>query len=171
MADYAFPWNELIAAFKFRGRAELAVGLAPLMATAVSADWQDRGGERPAVVTAVPMSAPGLQTRGYNQAWELARRVAQVLQLPAEAELLQRPLHTAHQVDLGRAERQRNLRAAFMVNPLMRHRIKDQTVALVDDVMTTGATAQAAAEALLRSGAAAVDVWVLARTPEPDQEN
>jgi ComF family protein len=123
----------------------------------------------PDTVVPVPMSARRLAERGYNQAWELARHVAAALSLPATASLLLRPVDAAHQIELGRAERRRNLRCAFMVDPLQRALLQGCRVALVDDVMTTGATAHAAADALLRAGAAAVDVWVLARTPDPAQ--
>jgi ComF family protein len=161
-ADYGFPWDRLLADFKFHGRVELAGVLAERITAAVQAAEVPP----PDTVAAVPMSAARLAQRGYNQAWELARRVATSLSLSASSSLLLRPLDAAHQIDLGRAERQRNLRNAFMVSPLQRSAVQGRRIAVVDDVMTTGATAQAAAEALLRAGAAAVDVWVLARTPE-----
>lgn len=162
VADYGFPWDRLIADFKFHGRAELAGVLAAQMTAAVRA----AGAALPDTVLPVPLSTQRLAERGYNQAWELARRVAGALALPASARLLLRPLDAAHQIELGRAERQRNLRSAFMVDPAQRAAVQGRRVALVDDVMTTGATAHAAAETLLRAGAEAVDVWVLARTPE-----
>jgi predicted amidophosphoribosyltransferase len=80
--------------------------------------------------------------------------------------VLLQPLETAHQAALPRPERQRNLRTAFMVSPQQRPSLQGLRVALVDDVMTTGATAREATAALLRAGAAAVEVWVLARTPD-----
>ncbi len=162
VADYGFPWDRLLADFKFHARAELATVLAQQMTAAVRA----ANAALPDRVVAVPMTAQRLAARGYNQAWELAHRVAAALALPASATLLLRPVDAAHQIELGRAERQRNLRNAFMVDPLQRAAVQGRRLALVDDVMTTGATAHAAAEALLRAGAAAVDVWVLARTPE-----
>ena len=113
----------------------------------------------------VPLSARRLSERGYNQSWELAQRIARQLRLPAQADLLQRPQDTRHQADLDRAERRRNLHGAFMVDPRRRALLQGRRVALVDDVMTTGATAREAAATLLRSGAAAVEVWALARTP------
>jgi len=112
------------------------------------------------------MAGQRLAERGYNQAWELARRVAAELHLPARSDVLQRPIGGADQIGLSRVERQRNLRQAFMVDPAQRASIAGLRVALVDDVMTTAATAQAASAALLRAGAAAVEVWVLARTPQ-----
>jgi ComF family protein len=162
VADYAFPWDALIGAFKFRGRAELAGLLATRLVAAVRAAALPP----PAWVLPVPLSPRRLAERGYNQAWEVARRVAAHLQLQADATLLQRPLDTAHQAELGRSERQRNLRTAFMVDPRRRAALQGARVVLVDDVMTTGATAREAGAVLRRAGAAAVDLWVLARTPE-----
>ena len=162
VAEYGFPWDHLIADFKFNGRAELAALLAHHLLNAVRAAALPL----PQLVLPVPLSAARLAERGYNQAWELARRVAAALKVPAEATLLQRPLDSAHQALLSRTERQRNLRTAFMADPRRRAQLQGQRVALVDDVMTTGATAGEAATVLLRAGASAVDIWVLARTPQ-----
>jgi ComF family protein len=159
---YAFPWDRLITQFKFLGQSELAAPLAMRLDHAVGA----HSGPPCTLVLPVPLSTERLAARGYNQAWELARRVARSRRLPARADLLLRALDTAHQVDLSRAQRQQNLRAAFYVQPALRQVVAGQRVALVDDVMTTGATAREATQALLRAGAAAVDVWVLARTPQ-----
>lgn len=164
--DYGFPWDRLIAEFKFEGRSELAGALATRLTAAVRAAAAD-GRDRPALVVPVPLDDGRLAERGYNQAWELARRVARALQLPADGRLLQRPLRTAHQATLGRADRRRNLQQAFMVDPRRRSALAGRRIALVDDVMTTGATAVEAATVLRRAGAAAVDVWALARTPAP----
>lgn len=163
VADYDHPWDALIAAFKFHGRPELARTLAARLARAVD----DAGAARPDLVLPVPLSPRRLAERGYNQAWELARRVAAELGLPADAALLQRPLeHEVHQAELSRAERLRNLQGAFMVDPRRRATLEGRHVALVDDVMTTGATLHQAAWALQRAGAASVQAWVLARTPD-----
>jgi ComF family protein len=161
-ADYGFPWDALIAAFKFHGRAELAAVLAERLQAAVRA----AGAPLPRWVVPVPLAPARLAERGYNQAWELARRLGRSLGVSADAGLLWRPADQAHQADLNRAERQRNLRRAFMTDPRRRAELQGSRVALVDDVMTTGATAREAAAALLRGGAAVVDVWVVARTPE-----
>lgn len=159
--DYGFPWDGLIIAFKFHGQPELAHTLAPPMVAAVR-----RSAEvLPHAVLPVPLSSQRLAQRGYNQAWELARWTAGALRLPAWPEVLSRPLDTDHQASLGRAERQRNLRGAFLVEPAHRARVQGKHLALVDDVMTTGATVREATTELLRAGAARVDVWVLARTP------
>ena len=162
VVDYGFPWDHLVNEFKYQSRPELAGALAELLAAAVARSAQDL----PDVVLPMPLAPQRLAQRGYNQAWELARHVAKAVQLPAWPHGLQRPLDTAPQAGLGRAARQINLRTAFMVEPRHRHALAGRRVALVDDVMTTGATVREAAAALLRAGAAAVDVWVLARTPE-----
>ncbi|HSB99637.1 MAG TPA: phosphoribosyltransferase family protein, partial [Burkholderiaceae bacterium] len=124
---------------------------------------------RPQLLLPVPLSHERLRERGYNQAWELARRLAQRLQIDAAPTVLQRGRDTAHQVGMTRRERERNLRDAFWVEPQGRPALQGRRVALVDDVLTTGATAHAAALALRRAGAAAVDVWVVARTPLGDE--
>jgi ComF family protein len=158
VADYGFPWDGLITQYKFRARPELAAVLAAQLSLAVS----QAGELAPSWVIPVPLSSQRLAERGYNQAWELARR----LELPALPDLLWRVLDTAHQANLDRTARQRNLRAAFMVNPAQRSTVQGQHLALVDDVMTSGATLREAAAVLLQAGAARVDAWVLARTPE-----
>jgi ComF family protein len=162
VADYGFPWDALLAAFKFQGRVELAGVLADRLAAAVRA----AGPPLPDLVAPVPLAAARLAERGYNQAWELARRVAGRLGVAAHAEALLRVGSATHQGDLPRAQRLQNLRGAFVVEPRHRGWVAACRVALVDDVMTTGATAREAAQALKRGGAAAVEVWVLARTPE-----
>ncbi len=159
--DYAFPWDDLVVAFKFHGQPELAKPLARCMADAVRASQASL----PQALLPIPLAAARLAQRGYNQAWELARRLGSELHLPAWHDVLTRPVDTAHQAELNRQERQRNLRAAFLVEPAQRTHLQGLHVALVDDVMTTGATVGEAAAELLRAGAGRVDVWVLARTP------
>jgi ComF family protein len=161
--DYVFPWDHLIREFKFHGQTELAGPLAQRLSGAVLA----RGTAAAQWVLPVPMTPQRLRERGFDQAWELARRVAAALQLPARADALVRTLDTAHQTELGRTARQRNLRAAFFVPGPQRAALQHARVALVDDVMTTGATLREAAAALRRAGVAAVEAWVLARTPAP----
>lgn len=160
--DYLFPWNRLVAALKFGAAIDLAPPLAALLAAAV--DRQSP--QRPQIVVPVPLAPGRLAARGYNQAWELGRRVARRLGIRARVDLLQRLIETPPQAELSRAERLANLRAAFAVAPAQCSAIAGGHIALVDDVMTTGATVTEAAAALRRAGAARVDVWVVARTPD-----
>ena len=165
--DYGFPWNQLIGRWKFAAHTELSAMLADLLAEAVRHDLALRDLPPPELIVPVPLAPERLAERGFNQSWEIARRVARQVGTPAHAGVLERVLSTAHQIRLTRAERERNLRAAFTVPAAARGRLAARRVALVDDVLTTGATAREAAQALLRAGAAAVELWVLARTPAP----
>ncbi len=158
--DYGFPWDRLLARFKFGQRPDLGAPLASLLGHAL----EQSPPEREVIVTAVPLAAARLAERGCNQAWELARRVARTLGLRADAQLLLRCRDTPHQLGLGRAERERNLREALLATPGRARSIDGRRIALVDDVMTTGMTARAATQALLAAGAASVSVWVVART-------
>ena len=159
--DYAFPWDRLVADFKFHGRPELARLMVELMAQHAPAC---ASGDIDMVVP-VPLSATRLAERGYDQAWELARRLGRRLRRPARAGWLSRPADTARQTALGRSQRQANLDEAFEVPAAHAASLRGQRIALVDDVMTTGATARQATLALLAAGAASVELWVFARTP------
>jgi len=161
--DYAYPWDSLITRFKFHGALDLAPALAHCLAAAVA------GGEapRPSLLLPVPLSTARLRERGYNQAWELARRLAPVLNCPADALLLLRVRDTPHQLAFPPGQRAGNVRAAFAIEPQRSAELRGRTVAIVDDVMTTGATAAEIARVLLQAGAAQVQVWVVARTPRP----
>ena len=159
--DYAAPWDGLVARFKFHAALDLAEPLAQRLAGAVgAADEVD-------LVLPAPLAPARLAERGCNQAWELARRVAALLARPADARLLLRIRETPHQLALPLDARAANVRGAFLVDPLRRGALRGRRVALVDDVMTTGATLDAMTRALRDAGAAAVDAWVFARTPAP----
>jgi ComF family protein len=161
--DYAFPWDRLIADFKFNGRVELAAPLARRLTGAIVRD----GASLPPWVLPVPLAPQRVAERGCNQAWELARRVARGLDCRAESQLLDRPLDGAHQAELGLAQRRKNLRGAFVANPLTGISLHGRHVVLVDAAITSGATLREAAATLRRAGAQRIDVWVLARTPAP----
>ncbi len=165
VADYGFPWDRLIAAFKFRDRPELASALAVLMDRALQSQQQLAPVD---LVLPVPLAPQRLRERGYNQAWELARRVARRRGIDHDAGVLLRLQDAAHQVGSGRRQRWRNLQHAMWIEPHRSARLAGRSVALVDDVMTSGGTAQAAALALRAAGASAVQVWVVARTLPPD---
>ncbi|MET0348232.1 MAG: ComF family protein [Rhizobacter sp.] len=157
--DYAFPWDHLLLAFKFHA----ALDLAPALAARLRAATQANGPAAPELVLPVPQSPDRLRERGFNQAWELARRLGP----PADAHTLLRVRHTPHQLALPEAQRAANVRGAFAVEPSRRHRLAGRHVAVVDDVMTTGATGREVARVLLEAGAASVCWWAVARTPRP----
>jgi ComF family protein len=157
--DYAFPWSGLINRFKFREGVDVLPALAGLMTDAV----QGQALDRPTLVLPMPLFETRLRERGMNQAWELARRVAKAMTLPTNTSALHRVIDTPHLADLPRAERARSIRGAFLVRDASV--LQGQRIALVDDVLTTGATAGEATRTLLAAGAKEVQVWVLARTP------
>jgi len=112
------------------------------------------------LVTAVPVGSARLRERGYDQAVLIGRRVARVLRRPFRPHLLARRTETPPQARLGRAQRRENVDGAFVARD---GELRDRSVLLVDDVLTTGATADAAAAALKQAGAARVEVATLAR--------
>ena len=156
---YAWPWSDCVTQFKFGSQPGWAAELATVMR---SAPWVEPALEQAARVLPMPLARERLAERGYNQSLLLARRPAPH---KTDATLLLRTRHTPAQSDLSRAERLRNVRGAFAVEPLRAHELRDRRVVLVDDVMTTGASLHAAATALRQAGVAHVTALVFARTP------
>ena len=162
--DYRPPWDGLITHFKFHA----ALDLAPVLAALLLAAIKRSPGPHPSVVVPVPLSRHRLRERGYNQAWELAQRIGRELHCPTDANLLLRVKDSPHQLALAREKRVANVRDAFALEPMRLSEARGRSVALVDDVMTSGATAAEASRALLQAGAASVQVWVVGRTPRPE---
>jgi len=148
----------LILRFKHADRLEGATSFAKWMARA-GADLFDPA----AVLVPVPLHRWRLLSRRYNQAAVLALALARETGLTAECQALIRHRWTPVQGRLGRAERARNVRGAFSVDPKRSAKVAGRPVVLVDDVMTTGITVAECAEALLKSGARQVDVLTLGR--------
>lgn len=161
---YGFPVDSLISQFKHNARWPLGRLLGELLGHWLQARF-DEGLPRPDCLLPVPMGRKRLRQRGFNQAALLARWVGTQLQLPVDEHMLLRPVETRAQQDLDARQRQRNLLQAFTLAP--RPWVQGRHLALIDDVMTTGATARALAQLLLRAGAERVDVYCLARTAKP----
>jgi len=119
--------------------------------------------EKPDLITAVPMHWTRLLYRGFNQAELLARKLARGLDLPYKS-ILQKNKRTAKQQSLQRKARLKNLRHVFQ----LKGNIEGKFISIVDDVVTTGATAQTLASLLVDAGARRVEIWALARTPKPE---
>jgi ComF family protein len=157
LADYDALSRPLVEALKFHDTPGLAAPLARHMADAIARS----GAPLPQWLLPVPLSPARLRQRGYNQAWELAKALARALGVPARCDVLLRVRDAAPQASLAFAERRRNVRDAFVCP----QRLDAAQVAVIDDVMTTGATLDEAARTLKRAGAAAVSCYVLCRTP------
>lgn len=157
--------KRLLLPFKHADRTELAGPLAARMASA--------GAEllaRADLVTPVPLHWRRLLARRYNQAALLGRKLAAGARKPFLPDLLRRIRPTPPLEHRGAAERARVLDGAFVVAPGKVTRLRGRRVLLVDDVMTSGATAEACTRALLDAGAAGVDVLAAARVPDPRLE-
>lgn len=167
--DYGYPWAGLIARWKFGADA----GWSGLWADVMLRDAQvlplllDNH-----LLVPVPVAPSRLAERGFNQAWELACALLRRTPHPrplALADALVRVRDTPDQHSLPRAQRLQNLRGAFAAHPQHGAALAGTQVLLVDDVSTTGATLEAAAQSLLDGGAARVQALVLARTPLGEQ--
>jgi ComF family protein len=163
---YAYPWSGLVGSYKFGEQPAWAPIFAALLlqspgareslAALDAADW----------IVPIPLSTQRLQTRGFNQAWQLATALAGQSRTPARADarLLLRVKDTRPQSQLKRAERLTNVKGAFLVDPLRHAELDGRRVVLVDDVMTSGASLFTAAAALKQAGASHVTAMIFART-------
>lgn len=162
---YAFPVDALITRFKHQSAWPIGRLLGGLLGEHLRHAYLE-GLPKPELLLPVPLARARLRRRGFNQAALLANWLAKTLGLDLREDLLLRPQDTAAQQGLDAAARRRNLRGAFALSDPAT--VAGRQVALVDDVLTTGATAEALAALLLKAGATRVDVYCLARTPAPN---
>ena len=153
---YQPPVDYLIKRLKFAGE----LGIGPLLAGLLANRLAARETALPELLIPVPLHRSRLQQRGFNQARELARTVAARLEIRTAHRLCRRHRKTEPQSLLSHNARRLNLRNAFTVttDTLPAH------VAIIDDVMTTGHTANELSRVLKAAGASQVEVWVVART-------
>ena len=149
---YAFPLDKLVQALKFSERLMLVDDLADSLSQRVET--------RPDFIIAMPLHPSRLRERGFNQSMELARRVANNLDIPLLPHACQRVRDTPPQSALAWKERGKNMRKAFTCT----QDLTGKHVAVVDDVMTSGASLNEVAVALRSAGASEVSAWVIART-------
>ncbi|MGQ0748926.1 MAG: ComF family protein [Betaproteobacteria bacterium] len=149
---YRFPVNGLIQALKYGDNLAVARLLGESLARTVASEAVD-------LVIPMPLSVQRLRERGFNQALEIARYVVAAVNGRLCHDLVQRPVHTAAQASLPWRARARNVRGAFVCT----EDLGGLRIAIVDDVMTTGATLNELAKTLRRAGAAEVRGWIVAR--------
>jgi ComF family protein len=157
---YAGSVRECVHALKFGGRRRLGTVLGGRAARSrlISGEFPSA-----AAVVPVPLSRGRRRERGFNQADLIARAVAREARIPLRLRILKKTRERPPQAGLPASARRANVAAAYRAHlPLC---LRGKTLLLVDDVLTTGATVEAASRALLAAGAAAVDVLTLARVP------
>ena len=151
--SYRPPIDRLVTGLKFHGRLAMAGLFGELMAADLS------GREPPDLIIPVPLHPKRLRERGFNQAREIARPLARRLGVPLAPQAATRIRATPPQTELDARARKRNVRGAFAAT----EDVAGRRIALVDDVMTIGATLDELAKAMKRAGAARVEVWVADR--------
>lgn len=161
---YEFPLDRLVTRFKHYAKWPLGRLLGELLSRHLQHRF-DEGLLLPDLLLPVPLAKKRLRERGYNQAAMLAGWIGKALNLGMDARQLLRTKETPPQQGLNARARKRNLQGAFELRDP--GRLQGMHVALIDDVLTTGATADGLARLLLKAGAQRVDVYCLARTPSP----
>lgn len=153
---YAYPLDHIVRRLKYGGAVAEGRVLGGLLADRL---MQLDASERPTILLPVPLGRARYVRRGYNQATELATVVSCRLGIEVCTDTLARSRETLEQAGLDRKARRKNLRKAFeLLRPL-----RADHVAIVDDVVTTGSTANEIARVLKRAGTRRVDVWAIAR--------
>lgn len=155
--DYDVALKRQLVALKFHGARAAGRALGLLLAEAAAAHRADVD-----ALVAVPLHAPKLRRRGYNQSAEIARSAGRRLELPVLGAGLRRLRGGPPQIELRAEARRTHPRGAFAAA----RGVAGLRIAVVDDVITTGATVNACADALLDAGACAVQAWAVARTAE-----
>jgi ComF family protein len=160
---YQQPWQLAISQWKFKQ--DLAAGQWLLACfSQLAHNYQVAGFPIPDVITYIPMPKQRQRQRGFNQAELLANTLAAVWQRPVVS-ILSRKQLDLQQLSLDRTERLRNLRRAFQVEASHQQQIQQaESIALVDDVITTGSTMRYACKALHKAGARQIQLWTLAIT-------
>lgn len=155
---YQPPITKLVLALKFSHSLVNARILGELLADAIKTDWYQCK-PVPDLIIPVPLHPERLKERGFNQALELARPISKLLKIPVDTYSCRRIKNTAAQATLSGVERQKNIKAAFeVIKPL-----KNQHIAVIDDVITTGHTIREFCGLLKKNGAKRIDVWCCAR--------
>lgn len=156
---YRGSLRDLLHRYKFMRERQLV----PLLSTFLAAAWDRHMAALPCdVLIPVPVHPHRLRERGFNQAEELARELARYTRLPL-LPALQRERHLSGQAMRGREERWQALQGAFSVRPQYRDQLSGSVPLLIDDIYTTGSTAEACSQALREAGASAVYVLTVAR--------
>lgn len=155
---YRHPLDKLITRLKFNQQLALGRLLAQLLTEYLLVHLRPE--QFPDLIIPMPLHQSRLRTRGFNQAYELARDCAKVFSIPIAHNACRRVKNTPPQLGLDAPTRRRNLRGAFRIDA----DLSGHTVAVVDDVMTTGSSMREISRELRNAGAGQVYLWCIART-------
>lgn len=157
---YRFPVDQIIGRYKYRQQLSVGHGLVRAFVDHMEQQLAAHPERRPELLVPTPMHPQRQRRRGFNQAEDIAELLSERLGIPWTITLVQRSRSTPSQSGLNRQQRQTNLKGLFQATGR-----SPQRVAIIDDVMTTGATARALSQVLRNAGAREIQVWTLARTP------
>lgn len=160
---YDFPIAQLINLFKHQKQWPMGYLLSQLLSQHLS-DRYLRGLTKPNYLISVPLAKKRLRQRGFNQTEMMVKWLAKELQLDYQTNLIKRTINTPSQQQLSAKERAKNLANAFVFVPKVK--LTNHHIAIVDDVITTGATVNTLAKLLYQHGAKQVDIYAIARTPQ-----
>ena len=153
---YVDPVDRFLCGLKYREQFSFARFAAGVM---TNHDLKT-GQKAPDMICPVPMTSKTLRKRGFNQSAFIGQLIAWKLAIPMSSNLILKTRDTAHQSDLKAKERQNNLKGAFEC----KRQVRGRHIVVVDDVLTTGATANEISKTLKKYGASRVDIWACART-------
>jgi len=156
---YAMPVDKLIRAQKYGGRRYLAEVFSPFLAETFLKSFSEAD-----ALVFVPMTKKAIKKRGYNQSELLARQLSKRVGLPV-LDVMEKKADTTRQAKLTRSERLMNLKGIFSVTD--KAAVRDKRVVVVDDVLTTGATAESMAYSLKKAGAKCIYVLTVASVTDP----
>ncbi|PCJ29675.1 MAG: amidophosphoribosyltransferase [Gammaproteobacteria bacterium] len=157
---YSDPIRQLILDFKYHNQLYLAPFFGQLLAQKIASTSQVE------LLIPIPLHPNRLKDRGYNQSHELAKSLSRQLNIPVNPHLLTRVIDTPSQSSMAFKDRKKNMRNAFK---LSHHSLElPKHIAIIDDVLTTGHTANAAAKVFRKEGVATIEIWTIARTVKAD---
>ncbi|WP_261977714.1 ComF family protein [Marinobacter sp. F3R11] len=157
---YQYPVDSMISRYKYKGQRKFARPLVTGFADFIGPALEAYGAEKPDILIPSPMYPSRRRKRGFNQARDIAESIGQAIDVPVGISIVRRVHKVQAQRGLNRESRLANLRGVFKVCSRVPER-----VAIVDDVVTTGATVRVLASVLREAGAQEVQIWALARTP------
>lgn len=155
---YQDPVDRLIADFKFKDKLYLSQFFAEQMVSKLNSRTL------PELLIPIPLHPHRLKQRGYNQSFELAKSLSKYLTIPVSNNYLERIINTQSQSSMPFKQRKKNIQHAFRATDKQ----PPKHIALIDDVLTTGHTANAAAKTLKKVGVITIEVWTIARTIRHD---